>query len=272
MKYLIGIIALALVAVGAWNYIEKEEVNEETENIKTEVTAPTVSEASEVDELEEYQVADIDYVDATKLINNQTNSMLTQTEIDGLAFMREEEKLARDVYLTLYDVWGVQIFSNIAGSEVTHMDAILTLLERYDIQDPASTERGVFTNPDLQTLYNELVAKGEQSLAAAFRVGAKIEDLDIRDLEENLAATDNPDIRIVYESLQRGSRNHLRAFNRQLLNETGSNYEPEFISQAEFDSIIAEGVERGGGQGGGSGQGQGARQGGQGGGQGGGRN
>ncbi len=74
-----------------------------------------------------------------------------------------------------------------------------------------------------------------------------------------MSATNNPDILAVYESLQRGSRNHLRAFNRQILNESGENYSPEFISSDDFSTILSKGVERGGevGQGRGLGKGNG---------------
>ena len=53
---------------------------------------------------------------------------MTQAEKDGLILMREEEKLARDVYLHSFDLYGVQIFSNISNAEQTHMDRILDLL------------------------------------------------------------------------------------------------------------------------------------------------
>ena len=56
---------------------------------------------------------------------------LSPVEIEGILFMREEEKLARDVYLKLYDRWELPIFRNIANSEATHMEAIKTLIDRY---------------------------------------------------------------------------------------------------------------------------------------------
>jgi hypothetical protein len=159
--------------------------------------------------------------------------------------MREEEKLARDVYLALADTWGVKVFSNIAVSEATHMEAVGDLLVRYGITDPITTDtRGVFTNPDLQQLYTDLVARGSISAAEAFQVGALIEDLDINDLENLLAETNKADIRIVYENLQKGSRNHLRAFTRQI-ERGGDTYEPTYISEAEYQSIIESRQERG---------------------------
>jgi hypothetical protein len=156
-------------------------------------------------------------------------STLNADEIAGLQFMREEEKLARDVYLTLYQKWGVAIFNNIASSEATHMASIKTLLDRYGIADPAVGQPiGVFTNPDLQALYNQLIAQGNQSLAAAFQVGVTIEQVDIRDLQTRLASTTHTDIKSVYNNLLRGSTNHLRAFTNQLQTQTGTVTQPQY--------------------------------------------
>ena len=172
----------------------------------------------------------------------------TAIETEGILFMREEEKLARDVYLTLYDQWDILIFQNIAGSEQSHMDAVLSLLERYGVEDPAAgKEIGEFTNPDLQALYDQLVAQGEQSLSDALKVGAAIEEIDILDLEEYVAQTDKDDIRIVYDSLAKGSRNHLRAFTKTLLQQTGEVYAPQYLSQDAYDAIINSGAEPSGG-------------------------
>lgn len=197
---------------------------------------------------------------------------LSTVEESGLIFMREEEKLARDVYLTLYEKWVQKIFNNIAQSEQTHTEAVRGLLEKYDITDPVTDDTvGVFANAELQTLYDQLVEEGSESLVAALRVGATIEDLDIKDLEDNLALTDNEDIAMVYENLQRGSRNHLRSFVSQL-EAQGASYEPQYISEDEYESIISseketgDGASRGwgGGQGHGGGQGQGGQGGGMG--------
>ncbi len=170
---------------------------------------------------------------------------LSQDEIDGLLQMREEEKLARDVYSELFDQWNMQIFSNIASSEQTHTDAVKVLLESYGIDDPVnSDERGSFDDNDLKDLYVSLTAKGKGSLLDALIVGATIEDLDIKDLNELLEDTDNEDIILVYENLRKGSRNHLRAFNRQIEN-YGGTYEAQYLQQSEVDSIISGEQERG---------------------------
>lgn len=176
---------------------------------------------------------------------NTNISNLTDLEKKSLIYMREEEKLARDVYMTLFEKWGLNIFSNIARSEDTHTEAIRSLLQTYQISDSASTEVGVFTNADLQNLYTDLVTRGSVSLKEALIVGVTIEDLDIHDLYTQLKNINNQDIINVYENLMRGSRNHLRSFNSQL-KARGVIYTPQYISVAEYESIITSDMERAG--------------------------
>jgi len=128
-------------------------------------------------------------------------SILSQQEIDDLKFLREEEKLARDVYLYSYDKYGNTIFNNISNSEQQHMDSVLTLLNKYGIDDPALSERGKFSNQILQGLYNDLTALSDKSLIDALTVGAIIEDLDIKDIEVNESRTSRDDILIIYNPL-----------------------------------------------------------------------
>jgi hypothetical protein len=170
---------------------------------------------------------------------------LSESEKSTLIFMREEEKLARDVYTTLYSKWGVNMFTNISASEQTHMDGILLLLNKYGLADPAANKGiGEFNNTALQTLYNELVAKGNVSITEAYIVGAIIEDLDLSDLKNALAGNDNQDIKVIYESLAKGSRNHMRSFNGVIIN-SGLVYTPQFITQTEFDAIVNSSMEKG---------------------------
>jgi hypothetical protein len=151
---------------------------------------------------------------------------LTDTEKSWLTYMREEEKLARDVYIFMYEKWGSQIFSNISVSEQSHMDAIKTLLDRYGIPDPAAGKGpGVFTNQDLQDLYNALIEDGSVSLVEALEVGVVIEETDIDDLNAGIASTKRKDIRTVYNNLLQGSLNHLKAFVSNLAMQ-GVIYEP----------------------------------------------
>ncbi|MCU0629493.1 MAG: DUF2202 domain-containing protein [Methanoregulaceae archaeon] len=142
---------------------------------------------------------------------------LTEDEKYWLTYMREEEKLARDAYLSLGSKWDIPIFSNIAQSEQTHMDAVKTLLDHYGLPDPAAGKaQGEFTDPVLQKLYDDLIAQGSVSTVEALKVGILIEETDISDLNKAIAATTHNDIKTVYNNLLQGSMNHLNAFESNL--------------------------------------------------------
>lgn len=173
---------------------------------------------------------------------------LSAEEIAGLLYMREEEKLAHDVYVALFNVWGAQVLANIAESETEHTEAIRQLILSHGLEDPAATTQpGVFVNADLQALYDKLVAMGQPRLEDALAVGCLIEEKDIQDINDKKALViDEPDIVLVYDHLLCGSRNHLRAFNDNLLKE-GVTYVPQVLTQAEWDAIANSAQERCGG-------------------------
>ncbi len=196
-------------------------------------------------ERQEYVVDASDMVNGELLVAKIPKSTLTKEEINGLLLMREEEKLARDVYSTLGAKWNIPIFSNIASSEQTHTDAVKVLLDRYSITDPvANNPVGVFHSQSIQKLYDDLVAKGKESLMQALIVGATVEDLDIRDLDVLMEETNKEDILVTYSNLQRGSRNHLRAFVKNI-SSRGGIYNPQYITNESFTSIINSAQERG---------------------------
>ncbi len=142
---------------------------------------------------------------------------VTAEEVRWLAYMREEEKLARDVYEQLLAKWGLSIFRNIAMSEEQHHTAIGTLLVRYSVPDPALNKpTGVYVDAKLAALYSQLMAKGLQSAKDALEVGVLIEKTDIADLEAALKSTVKLDIKRVYTNLMNGSYNHLEAFETTL--------------------------------------------------------
>lgn len=143
--------------------------------------------------------------------------VLTPAEEAGLLQMREEEKLARDVYLEMYALYGKTIFSNIIESEQRHMEAVKGLLERYELDDPAAgNDEGLFTDQGIEELYEQLKAKGSISLIDALEVGVIIEEMDMDDLEKLIAGTSKRDITRVYGNLLEGSTNHFEAFSAQL--------------------------------------------------------
>lgn len=142
---------------------------------------------------------------------------LTDAEKADLTFMREEEKVARDAYLYFYGVWGEVVFSNIAKSEQTHMNAIGKLLVKYGLPDPvAGLGVGQFSTPEFQAMYDEVVALGSASFGEALSAGVLVEETDIADLTFALSETKVKDITTVYKNLRSGSLKHLAAFNAWL--------------------------------------------------------
>lgn len=139
---------------------------------------------------------------------------LTQEQKDGLVFMYQEEKVARDVYNAMYEKWGNKVFSNIAKSEQSHMDAVKAILDKYNLTVPNDT-LGAFELQELQELYNNLITMGSVSSNEAMKVGVLVEQTDIADLLERIE--DAPeDIKVVYQNLLNGSYNHLNAFSKQV--------------------------------------------------------
>ena len=177
--------------------------------------------------------------------SQDTDTSLDAAEIEGLQYMREEEKLARDVYRTLYGIWTLPVFDNISESEQVHTTQVEDMLEKYRLADPVVDDTtGVFVNQDLAALYGALIDEGSQSSLQALYVGAAIEEIDMIDLQEAIDATDNADIQMLYENLMSGSRNHLRAYVAQIEN-LGVVYEAQYLPQDEVDSIVDSPVERG---------------------------
>ncbi len=155
----------------------------------------------------------------------------------GLIFMREEEKLARDAYLVLYAKYEHQVFNNISQSEQVHTDAILRLLNYYDLRDPFIDVIGEFEDPALASLFDDLMILGDDNLDSALVVGALIEETDIEDIAILMEASDVPNIVQVYENLISGSENHLRAFVHDL-SKRGIDYQPRILSIDQFNDII----------------------------------
>ncbi|VGO22611.1 DUF2202 domain-containing protein [Pontiella sulfatireligans] len=164
--------------------------------------------------------------------------VLTDEEAADLLFMREEEKLARDVYITFYDKWHNQVFDNISQSEQKHTDAVLDLILKYGLDDPALPEVGEFANAYLQDLYDELIAIGMASQLDALYVGALIEEVDIEDIVLSMERTDKADILNVYGDLLAGSESHLNAFVKNIEAIIDGTYEAQYITQEEVDAIL----------------------------------
>jgi len=181
-------------------------------------------------------------VSCKKDTETATTTPLTDSDKNALLFMLEEEKLARDTYNYLWEVWQINPFTNIKSTEQSHMDAIAQVLTSYGIQYTI-LPAGQFADSLLLNFYNQFVTSGSVSLSNALQIGATIEDLDISDLEEYTAQSTNETVINVFNSLECGSRNHLRSFVSAVVTAGGS-YAPQFISQDYYSIIISSSNEK----------------------------
>lgn len=167
---------------------------------------------------------------------------LTTADEKTLLYMIEEEKMARDVYAAFEAKWGAAIFNHISEAEGKHFERVLGLAQSQGVKVPNAIEKnkaGQFRNKELQAMYDEFIASGSQSLEAALRVGALLEETNYRDLSAAIAATDNEAVRTTFTQLLDASANHLRAFSRNL-SKQGVDYQPAVLPQADFDAIMAD--------------------------------
>ncbi len=161
---------------------------------------------------------------------------LTPIEKDGLIFIWEEEKAARDIYSSLYEKNNLTIFLDLTRSEESHMDQAKAVIDKYGLVLPADVP-GVFENQTLQDIHDRLLAEGLESDEQALKVAAEFEEISIMDLEAELAAAENEDVRTMYQGLLAGSRKHLRSYVADL-KEQGIEYEPRHLLRSEFEETV----------------------------------
>ena len=166
---------------------------------------------------------------------------LDEHETKEILFMREEEKLARDVYLTMLEKYGSSItttFEDIAVSEQEHMDSMLKMIYLYGLEDPVDPDTvGLFHDPFLAELYTDLVARGETSLLEALKVGTFIEETDAIDLVNAIENTDEEVLACVYDNLLKASYEHLKAFVRAI-EAQGETYTPVLLDAETVAEIL----------------------------------
>ena len=249
LKRLIGLFSFAVLLIALSTSCEKSVANGTTADENATEKYDYIS------SIDQQMAASLDSINVPGLpdcLANYLDSLpaeaISESELNTLKFVREEELLAHDVYVALYEQYAIPVFNNISKSESFHTNMILALLQKYDIEDPAADHQaGVFLNTELQEYYDQLIALGSTSVNDAIIVGATIEDLDIADIQTHLETdVDNEDIVFVLNQLSKGSRNHLRAFNAHLVFRDIT-YNAQFISQEYYDEIVQSDWEVGGG-------------------------
>jgi hypothetical protein len=165
---------------------------------------------------------------------------IPQSNKATLALMREQQKLARDVYDSLHHKWSLHIFEEIGGAEDAHLESVQPLLEQFAVEDPlakTADRPGRFVHRPLQRLYDSLLVSGSASLEGALRAGAFMEERDIVDLQRAIQATGSEDLKAVYKYLLMGSERHLLLCARYL-KRVGVIYQPVLLSAHEYERLI----------------------------------
>jgi len=142
---------------------------------------------------------------------------LSAAQKSTLAHMAEEEKLAHDLYTAFAARYDAPVFDRIAAAETRHLDAVRTLLDRYDVNDPtAGKAAGDFADATVQATYDRLLKQGTGSVDGALRAGLTFETDDIAALTKARSGLDAPDVEQVYANLLAASRMHQAAFDHWL--------------------------------------------------------
>ncbi|OPY49832.1 MAG: DOMON domain protein [Methanosaeta sp. PtaU1.Bin112] len=162
---------------------------------------------------------------------------ISQREKDGLLFIWEEEKTARDLYASLFERYDDPIFSDLARSEQSHMDQARAIIDEYGLAIPGKDEQGVFENQTLQKIHDELLARGLQSHEEALQVAATFEEISIMDLKKELDSSQVEDAKTMYQGLLAGSRKHLRSYVSDL-EDLNIKYDPQYLDRDEFEGIV----------------------------------
>jgi hypothetical protein len=161
---------------------------------------------------------------------------LSSGEKDGLLFIWEEEKAARDLYTGLYEKNNLSIFLNLVGSESSHMDQARAVMEKHRLAVPPD-KPGVFQNQTMQEIHDQLLAEGLQSDQDALAAAAAFEEISIIDLERELSVSQAEDVTATYQGLLAGSRKHLRSYVSNLKDQ-GIEYQSRYLEAEQFQEIV----------------------------------
>jgi hypothetical protein len=168
---------------------------------------------------------------------------LTADEIEFIFAVREDEKIARDLYISFFGKFGLKPFENIGKAEDNHIKATEKLFDYYEIDYPALSGNGKFENAIRQKLFDSLLLKVNTELDA-FKVMAVLEESNIVEYGAVIKTVVNPNIKMVIENLAKASANHFKAAIRQIT-ALGGTYTPEFLTQEQYRAVIAIGFEKG---------------------------
>ena len=209
------------------SYVDSELDAEELEYnlVNDELNLVTMTEAD---------IPDENMTSEQTIIDSIPLSVLTLEQKATIAYMWDEERLARDIYLTLNSLTPSNTLYNIAtNAESQHVISVESLIKKYDLNILNSVDfsggysaealeainDNEFITPELTALYDVLYTVGSVSAEDSLKVGCMVEVTDITDLDRDIeVAGDAEDIVMIFENLRRGSYSHYWAFDNALKN------------------------------------------------------
>ncbi len=142
---------------------------------------------------------------------------LTAEEFHDLRALREGQKVMRDLYAVWQGRWKTPLFGNFAAAEQTHMDAMLRLLMRHQMNDPVvSKPLGAFKDSTFVRLFDHSSTSAAKSLNDCYLVACSLEEADILSLDTCLLHSKAADLRLVFSVLQQASAMHLATLRSHL--------------------------------------------------------
>lgn len=239
-------IGLSFFSCSSNDTIEETPIVTDTESATSTNDQVTVLEVSGLSGTESFVItAGISSMNCDSLnAAMQPTDSLTAEEIAYLLDLREGRKLQHDLMKASREAYAdEEMMPKMEAAHKTHKDAVARMLGFYGVEAPELGEAGVFENPTLQASYDAAVA-AMTSETEAIQVLMGQKELIIIAYTEDLTTVTNENIQMLLENMLRAAKNHLCAFNMHLL-EFDLTYVPTLISQAEYEAIIAEGIQRG---------------------------
>jgi hypothetical protein len=168
----------------------------------------------------------------------RSQTVISDKDKSSLIYFREEQKLAADAFASYFEIWENKLFFNAEVNEKGHIKKVISLLEYYEIEDPAGdNEKGKFINDSIKNEYFNIVSFGRQSLIHAYLGSAELAEKDIFETGNAISETDNEKIIEVYKALKGSSEKYLKIFIGKL-KDNSVVYRPKYLKEEDFNKIV----------------------------------
>jgi len=156
-------------------------------------------------------------VNASSIYDSDVRSFELTTDVEYslkemLIYAIQYEYLAQAEYQLIVSQYGeIKPFINIVEAEQTHIDLLIPLFEKYNIELPENNASEKAVLPE--------------SISSALATGIEAEEMNIAMYQQFLSQDNLPDdVRLVFEYLMNASENHLRAFSKDRYNYLGNDF------------------------------------------------